>query len=241
MKYGVIADIHGNLEALNICLSYLKEIVSAYICAGDIVGYGPYPNECVEVVRRLSNFEGTIVISGNHDLAAVGLKEITWFNEDAKKAILWTEKVLSPENKEYIMSLSPRIDTPDFTVVHGSPRQPVDEYLIGESAMKENLSHFDTRICFVGHSHIPLLYDRTLHLLLDNEKIKLKNKHRVIVNFGSVGQPRDRNPRCSFGIYDDKTGEIMVKRLPYDISRTQEAMWKAGLPQFLIERLSFGI
>ncbi|OIO00199.1 metallophosphoesterase [Candidatus Desantisbacteria bacterium CG_4_10_14_0_8_um_filter_48_22] len=241
MKYGIISDIHGNLEALNACLEFLEGTVKAYICAGDIVGYGPRPNECVEAVSKISELDGTVVISGNHDLAAVDLKDVSFFKEDAKKAILWTAKVLTGENRDFISKLKTRIDAPHFTVAHGSPREPEDEYLIDGYAMKENLAFFKTKVCFVGHSHIPLFYDRGLVILADGGKVKVVARNKAIASLGSVGQPRDRNPSACAGVYDDRTGEILVKRFPYNIRKTQEDMAAAGLPRSLIERLALGI
>jgi len=241
MKYGILSDIHGNLEALNACLEFLEGVAAAYICAGDIVGYGPRPNECVEAVRKISESAGTVVISGNHDLAAAGLKETSWFNDDAKNAILWTAGVLTNENRDFISRLKTRVDMPHFTVAHGSPREPEDEYLIDGYAMKENLAFFNTKICFVGHSHIPLFYDRGLVILADNSKVKVAVRNKAIASLGSVGQPRDRNPFACAGVYDDRTGELTVKRFPYNIRKTQEDMAAARLPQPLIDRLALGI
>jgi len=236
MKYGIISDIHGNLEALTTCLFYLKDKVSSYICLGDIVGYGPYPNECVEIVKGLDNL---ILIAGNHDLAVVGMKEISWFNPDAQTAIIWTSKILTPQNREYLQSLKSEFKGEKFTIVHGSPRDPICEYLLDSHVMEENLSFFNTPICFIGHSHIPLYYHKKKMRILGDEEV-VNPEEKAIVSPGSVGQPRDRDPMLSFGIYDDETGEIKIKRLSYNIRRTQEAMMKAGLPSFLIERLVLG-
>lgn len=237
MKYGILSDIHGNLEALNTCLSYLKDNVFSYICPGDIVGYGPYPNECVEVIKDLKN---VIAVAGNHDLAVVGMKDTEWFNIDARNAINWTRKVLGVKNKEYLQNLKWKFENEKFTVVHGSPRNEIDEYLLDSNAMEENFSYFNTVICFIGHSHIPLLYNKKkLTLLIEGEAVKPEEK--AIINLGSVGQPRDRNPMASCGIYDNETQEIEIKRLSYNISKTQAAMRKVGLPPFLIERLAYGM
>ncbi|OIN95853.1 hypothetical protein AUJ66_08140 [Candidatus Desantisbacteria bacterium CG1_02_38_46] len=237
MKYGIVSDIHGNLEALMTVLSYLRDKVSSYICSGDIVGYGPYPNECVEVMRTL---EGLILVAGNHDLGAVGMKDIAELNSDARTAIIWTSKVLNPENREYLRNLKCKVEEKKFTVVHGSPQDPTNEYLLDSCTMEKNLSFFNTALCFIGHSHIPLYYHKKkIEILGDDERINPEEK--AIVNLGSVGQPRDRNPMASFGIYDDEKGEIEIKRLSYDIRKTQEAMIKVDLPPFLIIRLTIGM
>lgn len=236
MKHGILSDVHGNLEALMTCLSYLKSKVTSYICPGDIVGYGPNPNECIEVLRELKEL---IAVAGNHDRAAVGLKDTAWFNPDAHMAIVWTGKMLSQENKTYLQNLKNEFKGEKFTVVHGSPRDPIDEYLLYPLDMEKNLSYFDSPLCFIGHSHIPLYYfKKKMGILRDDETLDLEGK--AIVNLGSVGQPRDRNPLAAVGIYDDEKGEIKIKRLSYDIRRTQKEMLEAGLPSFLIERLAFG-
>ena len=250
MLYGVFSDIHSNLEALNIVLDYFKNCnVQSYICCGDIVGYGPYPNECVEKIRTLENL---IIVMGNHDAAVCGLKDITWFNDYARKAIIWTEKKLSKENKQYISGLLKMVKVPSsydlvldkkintFTVVHGSPRDPIDEYLLSTDEMYENLSFFDTNICFVGHSHVPFVFDDGLATIDYNGVIKLNKNKKYIVNVGSVGQPRDYNPLSCCVLFDTDKNELKFVRLEYDVKKVQEKMQEYNLPQYLIDRLSVG-
>jgi predicted phosphodiesterase len=249
VKYGIISDIHGNLEALEVVLEYLKkEKVGKYICGGDIIGYGANPNECIEIVRELK----ALSVLGNHEAASLGLKDKNWFNIYARKAIIWTAEKLGGENKSYLKSL-PEIATsscPDtkasFTLVHGSPRKPLDEYLLKKPDLEENLPFFDTPLCLVGHTHIPFCFYSEVEKEIPGEglseggRLKLENKGKVIVNVGSVGQPRDGDPRASTGIYDSERKEIEFKRIPYDIQKTQEKIIKAGLPQYLALRLAEG-
>jgi len=246
MYYGIFSDIHSNLEALVVILNFLEgKKVDKYICCGDIVGYGPNPNECMELIRRLDKLH---IVAGNHDLASVGLKDIKWFNEDARSAILWTQGQLKDVHKEYIKSL-PTIGEVDdiITYVHGSPRKHIDEYLLKAEQMRENCKYFGTQLCIVGHSHVPFCYfaeesgSGRLVTFVGSQGITLGERYeKVIINAGSVGQPRDSDNRAACGIYDSASRTITVYRFGYDISKTQEKMRAVGLPQFLIERLSYG-
>jgi predicted phosphodiesterase len=246
VKYGVISDIHGNLEALEAVLEYLeKEKVDKYICGGDIVGYGANPNECIEIVRGLK----ALTVLGNHDAASLGLKALNWFNIYAREAIIWTSKKLTKESRDYLKSL-PKIATTSsldkeasFTLVHGSPRNSLDEYLLGKVELEENLSLFDTSVLLVGHTHIPLYFYSERVRQTSGEglsKVKLENKEKLIVNVGSVGQPRDGDPRASLAIYNSELKEIEIKRTPYNIPKVQEKIISAGLPQHLALRLAYG-
>jgi diadenosine tetraphosphatase ApaH/serine/threonine PP2A family protein phosphatase len=242
MKYGIISDIHGNLEALKVVIEELRE-VNQIICLGDIVGYGPLPNECIDEIRRVSNLN----IVGNHDLASIGWKDISWFNEYAKRGIIWTMDTLTKENKEYLSSLPEIIEEKDFIMVHGSLDDYTDEYITG---VKEASKSFELlkekNLLLVGHTHSPLLFLKKEHhpiypiRLGDKDTIKILPNVKLIVNVGAVGQPRDGDPRASFGIFDTDTQEIKIYRVPYNIRKTQELMRKENLPQFLIERLALG-
>ena len=240
MKYGLIADIHSNLEALKTVIRELK--VEKIICLGDLVGYGPDPNECINRVKALNG----PVIAGNHDKAATGEMEITWFNRDAQDAILWTKDMLTEENLEYLKKLSPAADFEDFSIVHGSLREPLEEYI---TSLYEALPTFERMVkplLFIGHSHVPLCIvqkkegDFDGWMLEDNQKISVSEYQKVIINPGGVGQPRDGDPRASYGIYDLETRIFQLHRIPYDFKTTQEKMRKVNLPPFLIERLAYG-
>jgi len=237
MRYGILSDIHGNLEALTACLSYLRDKADFYLCLGDIVGYGPNPNECIEELKKIDRL---IVIAGNHDLAVIGNRDIALFNPDLLPSIEWTNQILTEDNKKYIAGLKWKIEREKITAVHASPRDPINEYLFDTFAMKENLDFFSTEICFVGHTHIPSYYrlDKAVHLVGD---IDIDIQDKSIINVGSVGQPRDRDNRASCGIYNQEKAKVSIKRIEYDFIKTQSDMIKAGLPDFLIQRLAGGI
>ncbi len=243
MKYAIFADIHSNLEALNIVLDYYsQEKVDKYFCCGDLVGYGPNPNECIEKVRQLK----ATVVAGNHDLASIGLKDIGWFNENAQAAILWTKKELTPENSRYLKSLPQIYDDKYLTLVHGSPREPIDQYLLSLNQARENLNYFSTQVCFVGHSHTPFFYQKksqgaeSCGNFLQKNPVLLAPETKTIINVGSVGQPRDDDPRSACVIYDLEKKEVHLARFEYNILPVQQKMSEANLPLFLIQRLSYG-
>jgi len=238
MKYGIISDIHGNLEALKSILPYISPL-DKIIVLGDITGYGPAPNECCEEVKRLDS----IVIAGNHDVASVGKKDIDWFNPFAKEAIEWTQGVLTQENKEWLLSLPLRVNEKNFIFVHGSLRNYTDEYIFKEREALASLALLKDEILFVGHTHVPSYFffeNNTIYgrRLIENETITISKK--MLINPGSVGQPRDYNPKASFGILDNKRKEFRLFRIPYNIRRTQELMKDNGLPEYLIKRLEQG-
>jgi predicted phosphodiesterase len=239
MKYGIFADIHANLEALEAVLGFLRfQRVEHYISLGDLVGYGHNPNECVDIVRTLTPLTGVV---GNHDWAACGLKDITWFNEYAQKAIIWTRQSLSQENQIYLSEL-PKVASEDgFTLVHGSLQDPLDEYLLTREQFAANLPYLNTPLLLVGHSHIPFVFgEKFTQILRNSDSLVLPEQGKCIINPGAVGQPRDGNNKASCGIYDSDTGRFHLYRVEYNISITQEKMRKARLPGFLIERLSWG-
>ena len=239
MRYGIFSDIHSNLEALTVVINFFKSNrIDRYLCAGDAVGYGPDPNECVELLRKLAPLR---IVVGNHDWAACGLKSVTWFNEYAKKAIMWTKNVLSEENQIYLSELPKIVYYSGFTLVHGSPRDPLDEYLLTRQQYQDNLPYLTANITCVGHSHVPFIFGMTsTHFFKDPCPVTLSPDDRYVINTGSVGQPRDSDNRASCGIFDTETREFRLHRLEYDISKTQEKMRRARLPAFLTERLSWG-
>ena len=208
--------------------------------AGDTVGYGPNPNECIEILREQS----AIVVAGNHDLAAIGNLDVHEFNSHAATAIEWTREVLTSESSKYLAGLSTTVTYQDFTIVHGSPRDPVWEYLMELEAVEANLEHFDTAHCMVGHSHLPLVFtlvegkESRVSLPVNAEVIQLEG--RAFVNPGSVGQPRDGNSMASYAIADTETDSVMFHRVKYDIQETQTRMKEHDLPQVLIDRLEMG-
>ena len=249
MRVLVISDIHANLEALETVLEYARQEggFDRVWCLGDVVGYGPNPNECVDRVRELD----ALCVLGNHDAAALGMVNIEDFNPDAKKAIQWTQAQLTASSRAYLQSRPQRLVAEEvYTIVHGSPREPVWEYILSPRIAAEQFDHFDTPICLVGHTHVPAIY----HAFADEEGrwhtvgyypepgevYHLKSPDRWIVNPGSVGQPRDQDPRAAFVLLDTEKREWAYYRVPYDIERTQYLMREAGLPVRLIARLSYG-
>lgn len=244
MRYGLISDIHSNLEALDAVLSFFKsERIQAFICLGDTVGYGPNPNECVD---RLSGLKRLQITAGNHDYAVVGMKETSRFNDFAARALTWTKRQLKEESRAFLMRLPRLIDGSHFTLVHGSPRDPGDEYLLTPRQYLDNLEYFRTPVCFIGHTHIPSIFytdslGRIQHKpFTDGESFKIDPGGKAIVNIGSVGQPRDGDQRACAAVYDTETHEVKMTRCAYDVKAVQDKMRQASLPLFLIERLSFG-
>ena len=241
MKYGMISDIHSNLEAFNVVLEAIK-VTDKIICLGDLVGYGPDPNECVETLKSMS----IPVVAGNHDKATTGEMDISWFNRDAADAIKWTQAEIKETNLEFLKSLPLSLDLEGFQIVHGSLREPLEEYITSIFEAMPTFELMKKPLLYVGHSHVPLCIvmkkDGSFDgwVLGDGDIVKLKEFKKVIINPGGIGQPRDGDPRASYGIYDTDENEFSLFRVPYDIEKVQEKMKKAGLPVPLIERLAFG-
>ncbi len=237
MIIAIISDIHGNLEALRETFSYIdKEKIDTVYCLGDIVGYGPNPNECVEIVRNRCKS----IVLGNHDAAASGALDISRFNLNARNAIIWTGKKLKEENRNYLENLPYIYKDQDLFFVHASPKNPERwTYVFSDITAKEELNSFNEKVCFIGHTHSPMIYP-------DAEKgnysncYTFANNKKYLVNVGSVGQPRDGDNRLCFCIYDTIEQNIEFVRLNYDIKGTGEKIIRSGLPPFLAERLING-
>ena len=244
MRYAIIADIHANLAAFTAVLDDIKRWggVDEIWCLGDIVGYGPDPHQCIELLRQYNH----VCVAGNHDWAAIGKLATSEFNPDAGIVCRWTTQQLSPEDVEYLENLPEIIQKGDFTLVHGSPREHIWEYLISIGSAKENFDYFQSQFCLVGHSHVPMVfkYDETdtcsSSQFVPDIKLVL-GKSRLIINPGAVGQPRDGDPRASYAIYDSETEMIRLCRVPYDVGVTQTRMVKQNLPMRLVARLGQGI
>jgi len=244
MRYAIIADIHANLEAFTAVLDDIKVGggVEEVWCLGDVVGYGPDPHQCIELLRQ----QNPVCVAGNHDWAAIGKIDTTYFNPDAAAASHWTTEQLSPEDVDYLTNLPLVIEKGDFTLVHGSPREPIWEYLFSTSNARENFAHFKSKFCLVGHSHVPMVFrydeagDCSSNMFSPNIKLVL-SKSRLIINPGGVGQPRDGDPRASYAIGDSETRTVRLYRIPYDIKATQSKMIEQGLPIRLANRLSYGM
>jgi len=245
MRYGIISDIHGNLEALQRVLEELED-VDEVICLGDIVGYGANPNECCQLVRERCS----LIIMGNHDAAVIGLMDLRWFNVVAAEALLWTRSQLSEENINFLSSLQTLKNVDRlFLTVHGSLRHPIEEYILDERIAYASMLKMpeDINLCFFGHTHVAEAYLRRLNEksvsrveMSKGGKLKLSSDEVYLINCGSVGQPRDGNNMAGFGIYDVELNEVEVRRVMYDIETTARKILKAGLPPLLAQRLFFG-
>ena len=241
MRYLVISDIHANLTALKAVLEAAGSFDAVW-CMGDIVGYGPDPNECIDYLLQLPNLT---CLMGNHDAAVLDQFDVNAFNHEARQATLWTQRILSKDHCQFLLSLPERAVVDGVTLAHGSPRQPRWEYLLDIPTAAANFSHFETDLCFVGHTHVPLFFEQdnktgetTGQILKDGAVPEIIN--RMILNPGSVGQPRDHDSRSSFAIFNSETCQWKLNRIEYDIEAVQDRMRAAGLPNRLIFRLTEG-
>jgi predicted phosphodiesterase len=241
MRSLVITDIHANLNALRAVLIDAGA-VDAVWCLGDVVGYGPNPNECINMIRSLPNY---ICLLGNHDAASAGMLEIETFNPEARLSVTWTQNELTPENKEFLKE-RPLVHYMDsVTLVHGSPRHPIYEYLLDTRSATESFEHFETDYCLVGHTHLPVMFtmrkgEYMAHLTVPPIGEVTTLEPRAILNPGSVGQPRDRDPRAAYAIYDTENNTWQPRRVVYDVAGTQKLMEELSLPHRHITRLSSG-
>lgn len=255
MRVLIISDVHANLTALDEVLADAENLTwlgqrgfDVVWSIGDIVGYGPRPNECID---RLRQFDGHLRVAGNHDWAALGRLDIEDFNPEAKRMVVWTQKELNSLSLAYLRQLPDRpLIEGDFTITHGSPRQPVWEYIHTVGIARDNFEHFATPYCIVGHTHVPRIYRLdadpetgrarcTAHAPVYDRDIALGN-HRLLLNPGSVGQPRDNDPRASYVLLDTEQKIWRFRRLAYAYEITQANMRAAGLPERLIARLAYG-
>ena len=233
MRVAIISDIHSNLEALERTLEKIHELEPDRIyCLGDIVGYGPYPNECVTLVRE----QCTAVVQGNHDSGVIGTTPLEDFNSYGRKAIEWTRERITRAHRQYLESLPLTLKETNLTLVHASPNKPNEwMYVVTWPQAKEAFAAFKSRLCFIGHTHRPLIVGE------DQSVDAFQKTGRFLINVGSVGQPRDGMKEASFGFLDTRAWTLEIIRVPYDIDRTAEAILKAGLPEYLARRLYLGI
>ena len=245
MRIGIISDIHANLPALETVLGALHEAgaTERLWCIGDMVGYGPHPNECLDLLRSYDH----ICVPGNHDYGLLGKTDIANFNSDARAVLKWTGSVITADNRAYLEGLPLRWAPDDqFTVVHASPRDPIWEYLLEAAAARECFPYFDTPYCLVGHTHVPVVFRQMEDkgpvkpiLPEPGEQVRL-GAARLILNPGSVGQPRDGNPHAAYAILDTEQAVFEFRRIPYPITTTQAAMRALDFPKRLIARLDYG-
>lgn len=246
MRYLIFTDIHGNLEALLAVLDFVKKKkIDHYIFLGDLVGYGASPNEIVQKVRALKPLS---IIRGNHDKAVCGLDSIQTFNPIAASAIHWSMKNILKKNMEFLCNLEkgPLIIHDHIMICHGAPFDE-DHYIFGEFDAAEAFAHVKTPLCFFGHTHFPFVYIEKesavegTFLQENTSELKIEKGMKYLINPGSVGQPRDRNSRAGFAIYDSKAKKIKFFRVEYDIEEAQKKIKAALLPLALAERLKLGI
>jgi len=241
MRILILSDIHANLTALEAVLEAAGR-VDAVWCLGDLVGYGPDPNECVARVRELPEL---ICLLGNHDAAALKRIDVDTFNLEARQALHWTQETLTPASLAFLEKLPEKMVIDHVTLAHGSPRQPVWEYLLDTRTATTNFEYFDTPYCFVGHTHLPVLYylpdeSRIARLIVPDAAMQLTLAPRAILNPGSVGQPRDRDPRAAYALYNPDENTWEYCRVAYDIPAVQLRMQAVGLPERHIQRLTSG-
>lgn len=246
MRYLIFTDIHGNLEAFNALLKFIqKRKIDHYLFLGDLVGYGASPNEIIQKVRALKPLAK---IRGNHDKAVCQLDTIQTFNPIASSAIHWTRQNILKKNMNFLCNLKqgPITIHDNIMLCHGAPFDE-DHYIFGEFDAAEAFLHIDTQLCFFGHTHFPFVYTERDHIVEgtflsgDSNEIKIEKGVKYLINPGSIGQPRDRNPKVSCAIYDSKTSKIKFYRLEYDIEGAQKKILDAKLPPALAERLGVGI
>ncbi len=250
MRYAVLADIHANLEALSAVMDGLaEERIDRYLCVGDVVGYGASPVECLARLQA----SGAVVVGGNHDIACVGKLEMSWFNDTARRALLWTRDQLSFSDLDLLRRFPLTETVGPFTLVHGTLTSPQRfDYLVDLAQAIETVVICRTLFCLAGHTHVPMIveYDResrrlTRVLTTERETASVEfhddgDRWRYLVNPGSVGQPRDGDARASAAVVDMDRKRIAVRRIPYNIAAAQEKIRRAGLPGFLAERLAIG-
>ncbi len=242
MRVLIISDIHANYTAFETVLRDAKGDWDYVWCLGDVVGYGPDPNDCVEKLQELPH----LCLAGNHDWAALNRLDIHTFNPDARRAVDWTRTTLTPANTRWLEALPTTFVIGEFTLVHASPREPIWEYILEPYVAAMNFPHFETPYCLVGHTHQPVIYEMQSDLR-DPETIRPAygqkrqlNGHRQIINPGSVGQPRDADPRAAYAILDFDRHVWEHRRVEYDIAAVQRRMRAVDMPERLITRLEHG-
>lgn len=242
MRYGILSDIHSNFDALTAVIVELDGLtIDKLVCLGDIVGYGPSPNECCNVLRA----RDCLAIAGNHDEAAVSAGQADAFNALAREAIDWTKHELSSENREFLAQLPRERSFDSFVIVHGAPMFHFD-YILSVVDAQLAFQRVKAPVTFIGHTHVAEVFfqddqEQTFHQRLSaGGRIDVEKEYRYIINPGSVGQPRDRNPQASYALFDDTARVIEIRRVTYDVALVRERMEHAKLPTQLGDRLLIG-
>lgn len=243
MRYAIFSDIHANLEAYEASLKVMaEEKVDRYICLGDIVGYGANPKECISLTQELIKEKKCVCVAGNHDAATTEMIPVSFFQTFARQAVLWTRKVINQEENEFLSTLSFLKSEEGLVFVHASLDRPEEwQYVYTLDDAYKNFELFREKICFIGHSHIPVVFKANERFdYFVSPSVKIEEKFRYIINAGSIGQPRDHDPRACFVIYDTENKNVEYKRVRYDIAKAQAKIVQAGLPKILAFRLALG-
>lgn len=239
MKYAIIADIHGNLEAFQVVLADIRaQNATHVVCLGDVVGYNANPKECLQIVRDMN----IPVVKGNHDEYCSGNGVLEGFNPHAADAVHWTRDQLSEDDKKWLSDLKYTRMAANFTMVHATLDAP-DRwgYVFDKLAAAASFPYQNTQMCFFGHTHVPVAFMRdTVVRGGTYSKFKVDPSKKYFINVGAVGQPRDNNPKAAYVIYDMDAHTIELRRLEYDIAAAQAKILAAGLPERLAERLAYG-
>jgi predicted phosphodiesterase len=239
MKYAIIADIHGNLDAFQVVLEDIRAQNATHIvCLGDIVGYNAQPKECLDIVRQMN----IPCVKGNHDEYCSTENHLEGFNPHAAEAVHWTRNQLSGEDKQWLRDLKYTRMAANFTMVHATLDAPDRwQYVFDKLAAAANFPYQNTQMCFFGHTHVPVAFMRdTVVRGGTYSKFKVDPTKKYFINVGAVGQPRDNNPKSAYVIYDMDAQTIELRRLEYDIAAAQAKIRAAGLPERLAERLAYG-
>lgn len=240
MRTLIISDIHANLTAFEAVLEAAGEFERVWFL-GDVVGYGPDPNECIDLLRKQPKLQA---LMGNHDAALLNFIPIDRFNLEAKEAIQIQTKMISEENEFFLETMRIRLQIDDLTLVHGSPQNPIWEYILNYKSAKNNFQEFSTKGCLVGHSHIQCVFiltdENKIQLLVPEAGDRWKAEGRFILNPGSVGQPRNLDPRAAFVIWDDESDVFEFRRVDYDIDSVAKRIRELGIPERQASRLFNG-
>ena len=239
MKYAIIADIHANLEAFQTVLDDIKsQNISQIVCLGDVVGYNANPKECLKIVQDLN----LPCVKGNHDEYCSSEDQLEGFNPHAAEAVHWTRNQLSTEDRQWLRDLKYSRMVANFTIVHATLDVPQRwGYVFDKLAAAASFPYQNTQVCFFGHTHVPVAFMRdTVVRGGTYSKFKIDPTKKYFVHVGAVGKPRDNNPKAAYVVYDLDGGTIELRRLDYDIPKTQQKIRDAGLPERLAERLAYG-
>jgi diadenosine tetraphosphatase ApaH/serine/threonine PP2A family protein phosphatase len=241
VRYAVLSDVHGNLDALRAVLEDAETHADGIVCLGDVVGYGPQPEPCLELVAE----RALALVGGNHEHGVAGLLDLDWFNPYARAAVEWTRAHLDDDHRRYLAALPLVTELAGATLVHASPAQPEEwDYLVSAEDGLRAFAGFATRLCFVGHSHRPAVWSQGSwgpDYRPGGLDVSIEPGRRYIINVGSVGQPRDGDARAAYAIWDVEARRVVGRRVAYDVGAVRRKIARAGLPRFLADRLACGV